>query len=69
MVVGDLEDSRILFRKLTKKPLPWLGPPRTMACSAYLIDSHKELLLVQEIISNPFYSWVDVMDFVFDKKI
>ena len=43
LVVGDLEDSRIRFKRLTKKSLPRPSPPGIMTCtSAYLIDSHKE---------------------------
>ena len=64
LVVGDLEDSRIRFKRLTKKPLPLPSLPRTMICSStYLIDSHKELLLVQEMFSSPFHYCDEVIDF------
>ena len=73
LVVGDLEDSIIRFKRLTKKPPPRPSPPRTMTCSsAYLIDSHKELLLVQDIFSNPYHYCDEVMDFGvfrFDRSI
>ena len=64
LVVGELEDSKIRFRKLTKKkPLPLLGPPGIICHSTYLIESHKEFFLVLMIYSNPFLSYQEVTNF------
>ena len=63
LVVGELEDSKIRFRKLTKKPLPLLGPPGIICHSTYLIESHKEFFLVRMIYSNSFLSCQEVIDF------
>ena len=56
-VVGVLEDSKIRFRELTKKPFPLPGPPGTIISrSTSRIESHKEFSLVRKIYSNSFLS-------------
>ena len=55
-LVGELEDSIIQFRKLTKKPLPLLGPLGTICHS-------EEFFLVRMIYSNSFLSCQEVIDF------